>query len=93
MLEFVCHGYEYAKSEGETLTGYFPEFLQSPELEHSEICEVADMVALALKLSEYDVMDCWEDADHWLRNMFAEGQLTRADWRAFANRWSTNVSN
>ena len=25
-------------------------------------------------------MDCWEDADHWLRNMFAEGQLTRADW-------------
>ena len=80
MLEFVCHGYEYAKSEGETLTGYFPEFLQSPELEHSEICEVADMVALALKLSEYDVMDCWEDADRWLRNMFAEGQLTRADW-------------
>ena len=50
MLEFVCHGYEYAKSEGRR-SRELSEFLQSPELEHSEICEVADMVALALKLS------------------------------------------
>ena len=80
LTDFVRAGYEYARSEGEVLTGYFPEFLYSPELEHSELCEVADMIALALKLSEYGVMDCWDDADRWLRNMFAEGQLTRIDW-------------
>ena len=80
LLEFVCSSYRYAKSQGETLTGFFPEMLHSVEEENSELCEVADMIALALKLSEYRVLDCWDDAERWLRNMFAEGQLTRLDW-------------
>jgi hypothetical protein len=38
------------------------------------------MIALALKLTEAGVGDYWDDADRWIRNMFVEGQLTRADW-------------
>ena len=59
---------------------HFPEHVNSDRLEHSELCEVADMIALALKLSVLNIGDYWDDADRWIRNMFAEGQLTRCDW-------------
>ena len=49
-------------------------------METSEMCQVADMVALALKLSDAGIRDCWDDVDRWARNMFAEGQLTSSDW-------------
>ena len=26
------------------------------------------------------IEDCWDDVDRWIRNQFAEGQLTRVDW-------------
>ena len=80
LLELVPKGYEYARTEGNTLLGYFPELINSPEVELSELCEVADMVALALKLSEAGLGDYWDDADRWGRNMLVEGQLTRGDW-------------
>ena len=82
LLEHVRKGYEYAKAHGNTLIGYFPEFLHSPELEHSELCEVADMIAVAIKLTEAGVGDYLDDVDRWTRNMFAEGQLTpdKVDW-------------
>ena len=38
------------------------------------------MIALALRLSEAGVGDYWDDADRWVRNMLAEGQLLRTDW-------------
>jgi len=82
LTELVRRGYEYAKAHGETLVGYFPENLGSWELEHSELCEVADMIAISLKLTEYGVGDYLDDVDRWARNMFAEEQLTPAkgDW-------------
>jgi len=79
-FELVHKGYEYGKANGNVLLGYFPEFVNSPRLEHSELCEVADMIALALKLTDAGVGDYWDDADRWIRNMFVEGQLTRTDW-------------
>ena len=81
-LEFVRKGYEHGKSRGDTLLGYFPEFIGSPRLEHSELCEVADMIALGLKLTEAGVGDYLDDVDRWTRNRFAEGQLTppKVDW-------------
>ena len=81
-LELVQRGYDYAKASGDTLLGYFPEWLGSEQLEHSELCEVADMIALSLKMTEAGLGDYLDDADRWVRNMFAEGQLTpsRADW-------------
>ena len=75
-LEFVRKGFEYGVTNGNTLVGYFPETLGSSQLEHSELCEVADMIALGLKLTEAGVGDYLDDVDRWTRNMFAEGQLT-----------------
>ena len=96
MMAFAVRSFEWAKSVGSNvemhgwdtwentpgadLVGYFPEHVDSPRWEGSEICEVADMVALALKLSEAGVGDYWDDADRWARNMLAEGQLLSTDW-------------
>lgn len=52
----------------------------SPWYDEFEICELADMIALALKLSAGGVGDYYPDAERWARNYFAEGQLTRIDW-------------
>jgi hypothetical protein len=96
LMEFVVRSFEYAKrlganlrtrnyyeltlTPGASVIGYFPEHVNSPEWEGSEICEVADMIAVALKLSEFGTGDYWDDADRWIRNMFAEGQLLSTDW-------------
>jgi len=80
LVELVRKGYEYGKSQGDTVLGYFPEFVNSERLEHSETCEVADMIALGVKLSEAGVGDYWDDVDRWVRNMFAEAQLRHTDW-------------
>ena len=65
---------------GETLIGFFPERIEEAQPEHSEACELADMIAVALRLSASGAGDCWDDADRWLRNMFAESQLRRTGW-------------
>ena len=76
LCERVCRGYEFGLANGNTLLGYFPEYLGSPQMKCSELCEVADMIALGLKLTEAGVGDRWDEVDRWVRNMFAEGQLT-----------------
>ena len=46
-----------------------------------ELCEVGDMVRIAVRQAEAGLGDhYWDDADRWTRNQLAEGQLTRADW-------------
>jgi len=85
--EFARRGFEYGKTCGEPLTGFFPERINSKDLEHSEGCEVGDMIALGCKLSEAGLGDFWDDVDRWVRNMLAEGQLTRTDWIARATEW------
>ncbi|MFH1998083.1 MAG: hypothetical protein ABIK28_00315 [Planctomycetota bacterium] len=77
-IRFVKRSYEWAKSKdagSSSLIGFFPEFVHSPQ---SEGCCIADMVALALKLSKADAGAYWDDADRWIRNHFTEIQLTRA---------------
>ena len=80
MMQHVLRGYEYAKRCGNSLIGYFPEWSNSERYHTSEICEVSDMVSLALRLSDAGVGDYWDDADRWLRNVLAEGQLMTTDW-------------
>ena len=82
MIDFAHRGFQYGMANGDMLTGYFPESIGGSELEHSEICEVATMIALALKLTEAGAGDYLDDVDRWVRNMFAEMQLTPAkgDW-------------
>ena len=79
LLAFARQGYEFAKSQGEPLLGYFPEAL-SDGYETSETCEVADMIGLAIKLTLAGVGDYWDDIDRWTRNQFAEAQMLRSDW-------------
>ncbi|RKY06227.1 MAG: hypothetical protein DRP56_07810 [Planctomycetota bacterium] len=83
-MDLVQKGYEYGKSQGNTLLGYFPEIVRLDKFCTSELCQVADMIALALELTELGIGDYWDDADRWVRNMFTEGQLspTQADWMA-----------
>ena len=77
-LELARRGFEFGRANGNALVGYFPEMLGRPNYETSEMCEVADMIALGIKLSAAGAGDYWDDVDRWSRNMFAEGQLTPA---------------
>jgi len=80
LLQAALRAYAYAVRRGEPLLGFFPEFLDRPDAtENSELCEVADMIACAVKLSLLGV-DRWDDADRWVRNQFAEGQLVQINW-------------
>ena len=40
---------------------------------------MADMIGLAIKLSDAGVGDYWEDVDQYVRNQFVEAQFIRAD--------------
>ena len=81
LAEFVRCSFEWGRAKGDALVGYFPEHVDNPNaLETSELCSVADMIALALKLSDAGLGDYWDDADRWIRNQFAEGQLLRSEW-------------
>jgi hypothetical protein len=86
MLQRALAAYEWGKSpeaRGSSILGFFPEFVLSEKLAYvatSEICEVSDMIVAAVMLSRLGV-DRWDDADRWVRNQLAEGQLTRTDWR------------
>ena len=77
--DFIIKSFEWAKTQGCSLTGFFPEYIK-PDYPTSEICEVADMIALALKLSAAGWGDYWDEADRWIRNQFVENQLTICDW-------------
>ena len=44
---------------GSPLVGYFPEFVNSVQWHASELCNVADMIALAIRFSELELdVDC-----------------------------------
>jgi hypothetical protein len=85
LLGLARTAYDYAVSQGEPLVGFFPEWLDYKGGAYgegqvsSEICEVADMIAAALKLSLLG-LDKWDDVDRWVRNQFAECQLTGSSW-------------
>ena len=96
LMEFVVRGYEYAKGlganergdelyhivriPGADLVGFFPEWVNSAGQQGGETCELTDMIALALRLSEAGIKDYWDDADRWIRNQLAEAQLLTCDW-------------
>ncbi|MFH1570640.1 MAG: hypothetical protein ABIL09_21800 [Gemmatimonadota bacterium] len=80
LAEFARAAFEWARGKGDPVVGYFPENIGHEEPQGSELCEVAGMTGLALKLSAGGLGDYWDDADRWLRNMFAEGQLREHQW-------------
>lgn len=92
LINLARAGYEFGRAHGQTLMGYFPEFLWVGDKHGgyghtTEFCEAAEMIYLATEFSKFGVSDCWDDADRWLRNIFAEGQLLNTDWvQAYSER-------
>ena len=80
-MGFVKSGYEWVKTQGSSLVGFFPEhIIPGFPFPVCEGCSVGDMVALGVKMSVAGIDDYWDDVDRWVRNMFAEQQLTQGDW-------------
>jgi hypothetical protein len=79
-IEFVRSAYEWAKANNSsTSIGFFPEWF-IPRYDACETDTIADMLAMALKMSAAGIDDYWDDADRWTRNHFTESQITSADW-------------
>ncbi len=90
LLDIALKAYEYGIRAGNGVVGFFPEATHNDGAEFrsdehpykyhtSEICEVVDMIICAIKFSKLGI-DKWDDADRWLRNQFAESQLTSINW-------------
>jgi hypothetical protein len=77
LKEFVRDGYDCARMFGIPRIGFFPEITTEPRA--CETCCIADMVALAIKLSDYGVGDYWDDVDRYVRNQLVEQQYVDAD--------------
>jgi hypothetical protein len=84
MLQRADACYRWAREMGDPLIGYYAEYMPGSDLylkrrgNTVEICEVADMVWLALTLTRAGTGDYYDDVDRWTRNMYAEGQLCDA---------------
>jgi DUF1680 family protein len=77
LMQFVRDGYEYARNFGIAQIGFFPEMTAGGPC---ETCCTADMVALAIRLSDAGFGDYWDDVDQYVRNQLVEHQLLRADY-------------
>ena len=96
LKQFVRDGYTYARSFGISRIGWFPgsvypEAWGRPRYEalRCEGCGIADMVALAVRLSQIGIGDYWEDVDQYVRNGLTEQQLTHSDLLQSASESST----
>jgi len=94
LAEFAHKGFQYGKSMCDTIIGFFPEgqryykedatytYNYHGGVESSETCEIANMIAIGLELGKLGYDRCWDDVDKWIRNHFAESQMTKSDWIA-----------
>jgi hypothetical protein len=65
LKEFVRSGYEWTRKKGLARIGCF-----------GEGCAVADMVALAIRLSDAGMGDWWDDVSQYTRNQLVEMQFS-----------------
>lgn len=78
LKEFVRSGYEYARNFGIAGVGWSPECPLPKQM--CEACCIADLAALAVKLSDSGVGDYWEDVDRYVRNQLVEQQITHQEF-------------
>ncbi len=78
LLRFVNDGYQWLCNFSLPRLGWFPENLKSGQ--HCETCCTADMIPLAIRLSDAGVGDYWDDVDRAVRNQLVEQQLTNAKY-------------
>lgn len=92
LIRFCADFYEWMRNFGISRIGFFPAVLDSLEGvrkssmsygggkgQCSETCAIADMLWLAVKLSDSGVGDYWEDVDQYIRNGLVEHQILRCD--------------
>lgn len=74
--------YEWARSTGSPLVGFFPEYIEDWPDDRGfidcETCAVADMIQTAMNLSQAGEGDYWDDVDRYVRNQFIEMQILDA---------------
>ena len=88
-LRYLRWFYEYSRQFGSVRIGFFPAVISSLGARKSEnqrvwggtgqsdeACALAEMIYIAIKLSEAGVGDYWEDVDSMVRNHLVEHQLT-----------------
>lgn len=85
LKQFVREGYDHARRTGIARMGWFPGWLRPTAHNRdagmflwSETCGVADMLVLAVKLSDAGLGDFWDDVDTIVRNHLVAQQIT--DW-------------
>ena len=84
--------YLHARSVGISRIGFFPAQIRPPQKEQpsyigaggtfpqvGETCGVADMIALAIRLSQSGISDYWDHVDQYTRNQLVECQMVRRD--------------
>lgn len=84
LKRLAADSYEYARNYGISRIGFFPAVAGDrgsyPEgSQPMEACGLADMIYLALSLTDSGVGDYWEDVDQYIRNHFVENQLLRRE--------------
>jgi hypothetical protein len=84
IASFAKSSYEWARVTGSPLVGFFPEYINDwpddrPYID-CETCCTADMIQLAMTLSEARQGDYWDDVDRYVRNQFIEMQLLDNKW-------------
>lgn len=82
MIETAQENFDRYRYLIQPLTGYVPEVTHTdPTKVHTaESCFLSYVVTNAVLLSAVGAGDYWDDVDRWVRNQFAETQLTRVDW-------------
>jgi DUF1680 family protein len=86
LREFVREGYMHAVRNGVVRVGWFPGWIHPTKFgrpawlaESDEICGVADMVLLAVRLSDEGIGDYWDDVDSIVRNQLSAQQVIDLD--------------
>ena len=74
LKEFVRDGYEFSRLFGIAKIGYFPEYDDLKGHEPCEPCCIANMIALAIKLSDQGLGDYWDHVEQIVRNFFIDSQ-------------------
>lgn len=77
VIEFVHNAYQYSKSWMADRLGWIDG--APTKGEWCEGCNLADLAALQIRLSDAGVGDYWDDLDALVRNALAEQQFTDAD--------------
>ncbi|RKZ71272.1 MAG: hypothetical protein DRQ57_18910 [Gammaproteobacteria bacterium] len=80
-MEFVRRAYEFTLTQGIPRLGWINCFpgAEVPFANSCEGCAIADITALAVRLSDAGVGDYWDDVDAIVRNHLIEQQVTRRD--------------